>query len=231
MRNKIGIFCMISGALLVLGAAVLFLYNQQEASRAQKASESLMPQLILEMEQLHEQEKNTGKTENPAETGNAGGQTETNNSVDHDSDASVSNSDNITADSDKMTTVEMDGQEYIGFITIPSLELELTIMADWSYERLKTAPCRYSGSVNSDDLVLMAHNYPRHFGNISQLSSGDTIIFTDVNGNSTAYEVIALDVLDPTAIEDMTAGEYDLTLFTCTYSGQSRVTVRCDRVS
>ena len=36
-------------------------------------------------------------------------------------------------------------------------------------------------------------------------------------------------VVSFTAVEEMTAGEYDLTLFTCTYGGQSRVTVRCDR--
>ena len=28
----------------------------------------------------------------------------------------------------------------------------------------------------------------------------------------------------------MTAGDFDLTLFTCTYGGKSRVTLRCDRV-
>ena len=42
------------------------------------------------------------------------------------------------------------------------------------------------------------------------------------------YEVAAVDILQPTDIEDMTAGDYDLTLFTCTYGGQSRVTVRCE---
>ena len=40
----------------------------------------------------------------------------------------------------------------------------------------------------------------------------------------------AVDILDHTAVEDMISGEYDLTLFTCTYGGENRVTVRCDRV-
>ena len=35
--------------------------------------------------------------------------------------------------------------------------------------------------------------------------------------------------LPETAVEEMRAGEWDLTLFTCTYDGRARVTVRCIR--
>jgi sortase A len=49
-----------------------------------------------------------------------------------------------------------------------------------------------------------------------------------MDGKTTVYTVVGTDVLDPSAVEVMTAGEYDLTLFTCTYGGASRVTVYCD---
>ena len=77
----------------------------------------------------------------------------------------------------------------------------------------------------------MAHNYASHFGGLSELSEGDNVFFTDMDGIVTMYEVVAQDILDPYAVEEMTSGEFDLTLFTCTYGGQSRVTVYCDRVS
>jgi sortase A len=130
-----------------------------------------------------------------------------------------------------MTEVEIDGHTYIGYLSIPKLELELPIMADWSYPKLQISPCRYTGSVRGEDLVLMAHNYASHFGGLSKLSEGDSVIFTDMDGIITAYEVVAQDVLDPYAVEEMTSGDFDLTLFTCTYGGKSRVTVYCDRVS
>ena len=38
------------------------------------------------------------------------------------------------------------------------------------------------------------------------------------------------EILEPTMIEDLKAGNWDLTLFTCTLGGRTRVTVRCDRV-
>ena len=55
----------------------------------------------------------------------------------------------------EMISVGIDGQNYIGFIGIPALEIELSVMEDWDYEKLKIAPCRYSGSVYTDDFVVM----------------------------------------------------------------------------
>jgi len=133
------------------------------------------------------------------------------------------------AEKSEMTVKKIDGFEYIGFVGIPKLGLELPVMADWSEYRLKVAPCRYSGNLYDDDLVIMAHNYKVHFKNLDRLQAGDTVTFTDMDAVTTEYQVAALDMLHETDIEQMTAGEYDLTLFTCSYSGSSRVTVRCDR--
>ena len=51
--------------------------------------------------------------------------------------------------------------------------------------------------------------------------------FTDVSGAVHRYTVMQVETLAPTAVDEMTGGDWDLTLFTCTYSGQARVTVRC----
>ena len=128
-----------------------------------------------------------------------------------------------------MTEAEIDGYSYIGCLSIPALELELPVMAEWDYARLKIAPCRYAGSTKTGDLVICAHNYARHFGTLSNLEAGDKVYFLDMDGILSSYEVVEVDILPPTALEEMTGGAYDLTLFTCTYGGQSRVTVRCER--
>ena len=77
----------------------------------------------------------------------------------------------------------------------------------------------------------MAHNYATHFGKISQLSEGDQVIFTDMDGVMTIYQVVAQDILAPNDVQEIISGDFDLTLFTCTYGGKSRVTVYCDRAS
>ncbi|MBP3673363.1 MAG: sortase [Oscillospiraceae bacterium] len=206
MRNKLGNGFMILGAALMIAALSLFLHNQNEAAAAEKASVALLPQLVEEIEsQLSE------GTEVPQEV--PGTPVEL-------LDPSVF----------EMTEVEIDGYGYIGYLSIPDLELELPVMADWDYGRLKIAPCRYVGSTKGEDLVIMAHNYTHHFGRLSELSEGASVIFVDMDGNTTNYEVVALDILAPTDVEEMTSGDYDLTLFTCTYGGKSRVTVGCDLV-
>lgn len=130
----------------------------------------------------------------------------------------------------ELPVVDIDGYGYIGYLSFPSLNMSLPVMDTWSYPQLKISPCRYSGSPFDNNLVIMAHNYERHFGNIDKLDIGDRITFTDMDGDSIYYEVLAIEVLMPTAVEEVTNGDYDLTLFTCTYSGKTRVTVRANQV-
>lgn len=127
--------------------------------------------------------------------------------------------------------VEMvDGMAYVGVLRIPTLDLELPVLSEWSYPGLRVAPCRYSGSVYSDDMVLAAHNYPVHFGRFGSLSYGDEVTFMDVEGNLFAYEVSSIEELGPYDVDDMIGSNWDLTLFTCTLGGASRVTVRCSEL-
>lgn len=129
-----------------------------------------------------------------------------------------------------MPEAEIDGWAYIGYLEICDLAAELPIITEWSYSGLNVAPCRYSGSAYTNNLVLAAHNYESHFGKLNELSPGSMIIFTDIDGNNFLYEVSLIETLLPTDVEEMTSGEWDLTLFTCTLGGASRVTVRCEQV-
>lgn len=128
----------------------------------------------------------------------------------------------------EMPTINIDGYDYIGTLKIPALELDLPVMAQWDYKRLRRAPCRYTGSVYRNDMVICAHNYPRHFGHIKNLSENDAVIFTDVDGNVFPYHVISIEILKPTDVELMETANCGLTLFTCTIGGRTRVTVRCE---
>lgn len=201
MKNKFGILLICLGAILLLSACALFFYNQDE----EVAAEQSVTQKVVLVEQAI-QERETMPLEDSA-------------------DFLLPFMPNK-----RMSVVEIEGYPYVGYLSIPTLKLDLPIMDKWSYAKLRIAPCRYAGDLYTDDLVLMAHNYMSHFGKLSQLRSGDLLFFTDMDGNITAFEVIAQDVLEPGAIEEMTAGDFDLTLFTCTFGGEKRVTVRCDKL-
>ncbi len=130
----------------------------------------------------------------------------------------------------EMPEVVIDGIAYIGNLQVPSLGLDLPVISSWSYEYLKLAPCRYTGSIYSDDMVIAAHNYKRHFGEVRWLEKGTEIKFTDMAGNTFYYEIVENEVLKPTQVEEMENSPYDLTLFTCVNSGQARYAIRCNRV-
>ena len=126
----------------------------------------------------------------------------------------------------EMPVETINGIDFIGVLRIPALELELPIISEWNYPNLKTAPCRYSGSAYLNNLIICGHNYTSHFGRLKTLSEGDIATFTDIDGNVFIYKMVERETLNPTDIEGMESGNWDLTLFTCTVEGQSRVTIR-----
>ena len=136
-----------------------------------------------------------------------------------------------TEEAKEMKTVNINGDEFIGTITIPTLNLELPVMSEYSYSRLKKAPCRYYGNLFTNDLIICAHAYETFFANLIKLKQNDLIIFTDVDGNNYAYEVLEIEILKPTDVDKMVNNEFDLTLYTCTSDNMNRVTVRCNRVN
>ena len=202
MRNKLGILCMLVGTALIFGALYLFICNTRETEFAEEAAAEVMPEILMEIQEV--QDEILALPEVPPEL--------------------------LTEEELKMTEKVVYGRRYIGYLSIPSLGLELPILSEWSYPNLQVSPARYYGSVRGENLVLLAHNYPTHFGKISNLTKGDSVIFTDMEGTVWEYEVVTKDILDPGAVEEVISGDYDLTMFTCTYGGKSRVTVYCDQI-
>lgn len=131
----------------------------------------------------------------------------------------------------EMKTININGDEFIGTITIPSINLELPVLSKFSNSNLKKAPCRYYGNLFTNDLIICAHAYETFFANLNKLKQNDLIIFTDVDGNVFTYEVLEVEVLKDTDVDKMVNNEFDLTLYTCTYDNTGRITVRCNRVN
>ncbi|NLK57980.1 MAG: sortase [Tissierellia bacterium] len=130
----------------------------------------------------------------------------------------------------EMKVFPIDGYDYMGWLTMPTVDLELPIMAEWDYERLKIAPCRQFGSIESNDLVIAAHHFENHFGYLGNLQIDDEVFFTDVEGNEIAYVVrdtTELQETDTGAIENT---PYDLILYTCTFDLVRRTTIFLERV-
>ena len=128
----------------------------------------------------------------------------------------------------EMPGEKVNGHEYIGTLSIPSLGLKVPVQRNWSYENLSVSPCRYSGSAYADNLTIIAHTY--HFGKLSSLALDATITFTDMENNVFRYVVREKNTISPNDANEIAHSGYDLTLVTCTLSGTKRVAVYCERV-
>lgn len=189
---------MLLGVILIVGALALQLYNSWDDQRAGNIAVKDASALIKNISQLQE---NTEDTEW-----------------------------NMNSDMDSvkdMETMFINGNEYIGIISIPDMDVMLPVLSTWSYPLLQIAPCLYEGNYKENSMIIAAHNYKSHFGKLSNLKSGAKIQFTSTEGVLYEYRVSQIEILEGTEVKKMKQGEYDLTLFTCTYGGESRVTVRC----
>ena len=205
MRKGMGIFCIFLGLVCILISVGFVIYNRMEAQNGEVYSQTLLQNVQENMAEATQPETEHGEHtfgEIPPETVPR-----------------------------EMLTVPAGEYESVGVLSIPVLELELPVLTDWSYEKLRKAPCHYYGSCYEADFVIAAHNYASHFGRLSQLQAGDLVLFTDVTGQTHCYEVVLVETLSPTAIEEMIASGFDLTLYTCTPGGGNRVTLRCRRVT
>lgn len=237
MKNKSNVF-IFAGLLLIAAALLLTLLNYYESSQAESASRDAVSRLEALMSDAGNGNVNadSDKIDKPdaADTSgegfdSSGEESDETPGVIPPDEAEVP--DYVLNPEMEMPTQELDGVSYIGIVNFPTLDLKLPVIDVWSYKNLKIAPCRYSGSAYSGNFVVCAHNYRSHFGKLGRLRIGDEVVFTDVDGNEFHYEVAELDTVKPTAVDSVKNDDWDLTLFTCTMSGQSRMTVRCIKTS
>lgn len=209
MGKKLGICCIILGIACILASVGLICYNRYESHSGAEFSQDLLQDVQAQIKE--EPQKDAEQQENAME--------------EKLPEAPAENPYR------EMATVPVGDYDSIGILSIPVLELELPVLTDWSYPKLKKAPCHYYGSCYESDFVIAAHNYSSHFGRLSELQKGDLVIFTDAVGEVHCYEVTLLETLLPTATEEMITSGFDLSLYTCTPGGSNRVTVRCIRVN
>ena len=205
MRKWIGVICIFLGVVCILSSVGFVVYNRWENKNAEEIAKDLLEDVQSIMDEKQPEQPL------PADT--------------------VNLPDDPEKIPTEMATVKVDGYDCIGVLSVPVLDLELPVLTDWSYAKLKKAPCHYYGTYYEKDFVIAAHNYQSHFGKLSELQPKDLILFTDVSGTVYCYEVVLLETLPGNATEEMITSGFALSLYTCTPGGASRVTVRCNIIN
>ena len=192
---------MAAGLILLAAALFLTAYNFWDSRRAGQAANDILQELSMpsELQKASETPKWPSESASPA-----------------------------SEKPREMPTQEINGLRCIGVLEVPRYQMRLPVVCDWDYEKLELAPCVYSGSYETNDLVICGHNYSTHFSRLKYIPLGEDVYFTTVDGIVYHYEVDNLETVQPNSVEQMiSADDWDLTLFTCHNGGQTRCAVRC----
>lgn len=198
MMKKIGngTVPIVLGAVLILVAMGLCVFNIITDSRAGKLAEEVAAQLPTEQAELRENEIPDYKL-NPKMN---------------------------------MPKMNIDGMDYIGVLFIDDLGLQLPVLSELSSRNLMKAPCRYKGTAYRKNMIIAGINYKSGFGGLNNLALGSVVRFIDTDGNEFFYTLETQENIGGKSIDQMEEGDWDLSLFTCNYRGNTRVTLRFKEV-
>lgn len=207
LKRRLGSVFVFVGAVLLAAALLLFLYNKQEDARAGEAASAAMSEIQNAISEYYPEKLDLSETP----------------------DGTDATEETVTEPTE-LTVVNIDGYDYIGYLSIPYFDLELPIMDTWSEDRLCRAPCLQFGSPLTDDAVIAGHNYKKHFLALHSIEEGEYLTFTTMTGYVIEYGVAEVRIIDPTNVSAVTDSDFDLILYTCTSGGQARVIVCCNRL-
>lgn len=145
----------------------------------------------------------------------------------------------------KTTQTTQNGYKYIsvGTVKIPKINVEYPILdgqtdsAEETEELLKISPTKFWGPEPNEvgNFCIVGHNYrnTKFFSKVLTLENGDTIQITDLSGKTINYRVYNKYEVDPTDVSctsQLTNGNKEVTLITCTNDSKLRVIVKAREV-
>ena len=120
-----------------------------------------------------------------------------------------------------------------GTVSIPSIGITYPILTEETEELLKISLCKYWGPSPNEigNYCIVGHNYAsgKMFGKLSMVNVGDEVTLTDLSGRTITYSVYNKYPVEPTDVSctsQLTNGQRELTLITCTDYGKRRLVVK-----
>ena len=89
-----------------------------------------------------------------------------------------------------MSVLNVDGIDFVGIIELPRYGSVLPVGDDWG--KSSKYPCRFGGSIYNGTMKIGATTQKGQYDFYRELSVGDTVIFTDAEGNRYTLTVTGL---------------------------------------
>ncbi len=110
-----------------------------------------------------------------------------------------------------MATVEINGTDYVGIIEIPQYNTVCPVSHTWNKDNFKHQPCRYSGSIYSENFVIGGTDKHLNFSKL--INIGEEICFIDMTGAKFTYSVSNISVENDLPAEFTSTEDFDFVLF------------------
>lgn len=153
---------------------------------------------------------------------------------------------NRAAKLDTKTYKTKAGAEYsaVAVIDIPSINVTYPVIysndtsSKTVEDLLKISVVKYWGPEANQpgNFCIVGHNYhnSRFFSKAANLENGDSIYITDTNNKTLEYKVYANYVVEPDNLKvtsQLTNGQTDITLITCTMTGKQRTIIKARAIN
>jgi len=140
-------------------------------------------------------------------------------------------------DTDELVVKEsvIDGKTYetIAIIYIPTLDIQYPVLSSTSKELLKISLNKYWGPNPNKigNFCIVGHNYndEKFFGKLDNIKIGEYVQLTDMSGKTLQYKVYDTYIVNPEDTDctsQLTNGETEITLITCTKDFKQRFIVK-----
>ena len=113
----------------------------------------------------------------------------------------------------RMATLQLNGDDFIGVIDIPTFDVLLPVYAKWDKTKTSSFPCHYSGSLYDGSLILGGSSADGQLNFVKDISIGDKVFFTDTHGVKYSLKVSDIRRTTDVSRESLENREGDVIIF------------------
>ena len=128
-----------------------------------------------------------------------------------------------------MPLLSLDGTDFVGILEMPAYDSRLVVCGTWGQP--EKYPCRFGGSIYDSTMCIGATTQKGQYDFYREISVGDAISFTDVEGNRYAYTVADIRYEKHADQDALQSRNSPLTLFIKNVYATEYILLFCDIVS
>ena len=128
-----------------------------------------------------------------------------------------------------MPVLSLDGTDFVGMLEMPRHGACVPVCADWG--AVTKYPCRFGGSVYDRTMQIGATSQKGQFDFYREISAGDTVFFTDAEGNRYSYAVTDIHYENHADQAALGREEAALTLFIKNMYGFEYIVIFCNTLA